>query len=53
MLSPQEFRNLAAQCVNLAEAVSPEKRAILLNMAEVWLRLASKASDDAKKLRNN
>ena len=53
MLSPEEFRKLAAQCVDLAGSVSPEKGAILLNMAEVWLRLASKASDDAKKLRNN
>jgi len=48
MLSPQEFRTLATQCVELADDVSPDKRPILLNMAEIWLRLvlaASQASD--------
>jgi hypothetical protein len=53
MLSPAEFRKLAAQCVDLADSVSPEQRAILLNMAEIWLRLASKAQDDAKRRRDN
>jgi hypothetical protein len=49
MLSPHEFRKLAAQCVDVADGLDPQKREILLNMAEIWLRLASKASDEARK----
>jgi hypothetical protein len=53
MLSPQEFRRLAAQCVDVADGLDTQKREILLNMAEIWLRLASKASEDANKLRGH
>jgi hypothetical protein len=49
MLSPQEFRTLAAQCVELADDVSPDKRPILLNMAEIWLRLVLAASQESDK----
>jgi hypothetical protein len=53
MLSPEEFRKLAGQCVDLADGLDPKKQEILLDMAEIWLRLASKAQDDANKLRDN
>jgi len=49
MLTQQEFRALATQCVELADGVSPDKRPILLNMAEIWLRLALAASQEPDK----
>jgi hypothetical protein len=52
MLSPQEYRKLAAQCVDLAEKLEAKDREILLYMAEIWLRLASKANQSANKLRD-
>jgi hypothetical protein len=53
MLSPQEYRKLAAQCVDLADRLEVEDREILLHMAEIWLRLASKANQVTNKLRDH
>ena len=50
MLSPKEFRKLSAQCVELANDVSLDKGAILLNMAEIWLRLALAAEEKIQQL---
>ena len=37
-----EFRRLAEECLKLArKAESPEKRLLLLDMAQAWLTLAS------------
>jgi hypothetical protein len=35
-----DFRRNAEDCLRLADCVSPETRAVLIRMAEVWLRLA-------------
>jgi hypothetical protein len=44
MLTPEEYRKLAVQCLELAEEVGVVKRHILLSMAEIWLRHAVLAS---------
>jgi hypothetical protein len=35
-----EYRRTAKDCLRLADRVSPETRAILIMMAQAWLRLA-------------
>jgi hypothetical protein len=36
-----EFRRFARECMRLAEQVQPvDDKAVLLNMAQVWIRLA-------------
>jgi hypothetical protein len=38
-----EFRRYAAECLELASTFqSPEARAVLLQMAQVWIRLADR-----------
>jgi hypothetical protein len=37
----REFRRFARECMRLAEQVQPvDDKAVLLNMAQVWIRLA-------------
>jgi hypothetical protein len=37
-----QFRKFAAECIRLAEVVrSDSDKAVLLNMAQVWIRLAN------------
>ena len=44
MKKPIDFETFAAECARLAQAVeSIEDRALLLRMAEAWIRLADKA----------
>ena len=44
MERPIDFERFAAECARLAQAVeSIEDKALLLRMAEVWIRLADKA----------
>jgi hypothetical protein len=44
MEKPIDFATFAAECARLAQAVeSVEDKALLLTMAEVWIRLADKA----------
>ena len=44
MEKPIDFEMFAAECARLAQVVeSIEDKAILLRMAEVWIRLADKA----------
>jgi hypothetical protein len=44
MEKPNDFARFAAECARLAQIVeSIEDRALLLRMAEVWIRLADKA----------
>jgi hypothetical protein len=44
MEKPIDFATFAAECARLAQAVeSIEDKALLLRMAEVWIRLADKA----------
>jgi hypothetical protein len=35
-----EFRSYAQHCVELAQGAPPSQRSILLQMADMWLRLA-------------
>jgi hypothetical protein len=46
MLSADRYKQLAAECVNIAQQTSsPRDKAVLLQMAETWLKLAEKASN--------
>ena len=36
------FREFAAECVQLAQKASPEKRALYLKMASVWHQMAQR-----------
>jgi hypothetical protein len=45
MLSADRYRQLAAECVDVAQQTSNARdKAVLLQMAETWLKLAEKAS---------
>ena len=48
MLSAEEYRKFAEECVRLAQAARSHQRAALLRMAETWLTLA----DEAERLRH-
>ena len=44
-----EYRRYARECLEMASAISdPRARASLLQMAQVWLRLADRMPADAK-----
>ncbi len=44
MSKVEDYRQYAAACLQLAQAVStPEDKALLLEMAMLWLRLAQRA----------
>ena len=44
MEKPVDFETFASECARLAQVVeSIEDKALLLTMAEVWIRLADKA----------
>ncbi|HEY0567156.1 MAG TPA: hypothetical protein VGD13_03355 [Xanthobacteraceae bacterium] len=44
MASTDEYRRLAADCLRIAhESHNPKDRALLLRMAESWIRLAERA----------
>jgi hypothetical protein len=40
LVTPADYRRSAGDCLRLANRVSPETRAILIIMAQAWLRLA-------------
>ena len=45
MFSADRYKQFAAECVNVAQQTSsPRDKAVLLQMAETWLKLAEKAS---------
>ena len=45
MSSADRYKELAAECVNVAQQTSSARdKAVLLQMAETWLKLAEKAS---------
>jgi hypothetical protein len=49
MATGEAYREYAAQCVRLAQQKQkPTEKAILLEMADIWIRLAEKAELDAK-----
>jgi hypothetical protein len=46
MALADQYKRRAAECVRMAErADNPEDKALLLQMAQTWLRLAEKAED--------
>jgi hypothetical protein len=50
MASADEYRRHASECVRLAqETQSPTDKALLLRMAETWLRLAQQAENRGQK----
>jgi len=50
MASAEEYRRHAGECVRLAQAAqSPSDKALLLRMAESWLRLAEQAESRGQK----
>ena len=41
-----QYKRRAAECVRMAERIdNPDDKALLLQMAETWLRLAEKAEE--------
>jgi hypothetical protein len=40
MLSPDDYRKFADQCIAMAERAAPDARETLLRMADAWLQLA-------------
>jgi Tfp pilus assembly protein PilX len=45
MASTDEYRRLAAECLRIAhESQNPKDRALLLRMAESWMRLAEQSA---------
>jgi Tfp pilus assembly protein PilX len=45
MASTDDYKRLAAECLRIArESQNPNDRAMLLRMAEAWIRLAERAS---------
>ena len=50
MASADAYRRHASECVRLAqETQSPTDKALLLRMAETWLRLAQQAENRGQK----
>jgi hypothetical protein len=50
MASADEYRRHASECVRLAQnAQNPSDKALLLRMAESWLRLARQAESREQK----
>jgi hypothetical protein len=48
MGTSEQYRRFAEECVQIARsAKSPQSQAILLHMAQVWLRLAQEHVSDA------
>jgi hypothetical protein len=46
MASTDEYRRLAAECLRIArESQNPKDRALLLRMAESWIRLAERGEE--------
>jgi hypothetical protein len=44
MASTDDYRRLAAECLRIAhESQNPKDRALLLRMAETWMRLAERS----------
>ncbi len=46
-LSVADYRRSAEHCLRLAGRVSPETRAVLIMMAQAWLRLAQQRESSA------
>jgi hypothetical protein len=45
MTSPDRYRQLATECLRIAQQVSnPTDKALLLEMADVWLQLAERTA---------
>ena len=46
MASTDDYRRLAAECLRIArESRNPKDRALLLRMAETWIRLAERSEE--------
>jgi hypothetical protein len=46
MALADQYKRRAAECVRMAERTdNPDDKALLLQMAQTWLRLAEKAED--------
>jgi hypothetical protein len=51
LASRDEYRRHAAECVRLAQKVqNPRDKALLLTMADSWIRLADKAANRAHRI---
>lgn len=48
MHSPAECRSRAVECLALAEKERPGARALLLEIAETWLRLAASVEEQER-----
>ena len=46
MKTQSDYRKLAEDCVRLAQTAKETHRAMLLNMAHTWLKLADGAAND-------
>jgi hypothetical protein len=46
MKTQANYRELAEDCVRLAQTAKEAHRAMLLNMANAWLQLAGRAAND-------
>jgi hypothetical protein len=46
----EKYRRFAQECLELAKvATGPDTRAVLIQMAQVWFRLAEAVASDAEK----
>jgi hypothetical protein len=52
MRNPQEYRNRARECVELAQ-VAKSDRALLLQIANSWLKLADQVDGEERLLENS
>jgi hypothetical protein len=48
MKTQADYRELAEDCVRLAQTAKETHRAMLLNMANMWLQLADRAANDQR-----
>jgi hypothetical protein len=46
MNSPEEYRRRAEECVQLAQSAPASQRAILIDIAQTWVRLADLATTE-------
>ena len=48
--SPEEYQTFAAQCLRLLRVVAdPQSKAVLLQMAATWIKLAERFTANAEK----
>jgi hypothetical protein len=50
MTTPDRYRQFAAECVRIAQQISnPVDKSLMLEMAEVWRRLAERTGKPAER----